>query len=250
MLCRTALVSSANSPIFRPDAHSPCPNRPPGLAARLARSPWPAGAGRRRRRAGRVRPGPGRRNRSSRTNRRITPSRTSPDVFASGRFNDPAWLDYPAFDLPPLPKYLIGAALWVGGYKTPARPRRGPGTRNTLARFDPPGALAVARVPMVIVGALGLRGRLTGSASSSGGRAVGLLAALLLIANPLYRLHARRAMSDVPCEAFMLLGAVLRAPGLAPSALGPVAVGGGSRRSSRGCARGWPCSRSSAGCSP
>ncbi|GAC1465853.1 MAG: hypothetical protein NVSMB9_05830 [Isosphaeraceae bacterium] len=33
-----------------------------------------------------------------------------------------------------------------------------------------------------------------------------MIAASLLIGNPLYRLHARRAMSDVPCEAFMLLG--------------------------------------------
>ncbi|MGE3819738.1 MAG: 4-amino-4-deoxy-L-arabinose transferase, partial [Isosphaeraceae bacterium] len=28
----------------------------------------------------------------------------------------------------------------------------------------------------------------------------------LVLVNPLYRLHARRAMSDVPCEAFLLLG--------------------------------------------
>ncbi len=32
---------------------------------------------------------------------------------------------------------------------------------------------------------------------------VGAFAAILLIVNPLYRLHAHRAMSDVPCEAFM-----------------------------------------------
>jgi hypothetical protein len=36
-------------------------------------------------------------------------------------------------------------------------------------------------------------------------RRVGVIAALLLMANPLYRLHAHRSMSDVPCEAFLLV---------------------------------------------
>ena len=32
----------------------------------------------------------------------------------------------------------------------------------------------------------------------------GSLAAFLLMIDPLYSLHAHRAMADVPCEAFML----------------------------------------------
>ncbi len=42
----------------------------------------------------------------------------------------------------------------------------------------------------------------SGAACWSVGRVVGTFAALLLIINPLYRLHAHRAMSEVPCEAF------------------------------------------------
>ena len=33
----------------------------------------------------------------------------------------------------------------------------------------------------------------------------GVIAAVLLMLNPLFRLHAHRAMSDVPCESFMLV---------------------------------------------
>ena len=33
------------------------------------------------------------------------------DLFFAGRFNDLAWLDFPAYDLPPLPKYLIGLSF-------------------------------------------------------------------------------------------------------------------------------------------
>ena len=29
------------------------------------------------------------------------------DLFFGRQFNDRAWLDFPAYDLPPLPKYLI-----------------------------------------------------------------------------------------------------------------------------------------------
>src|SRR5581483_6010619 len=40
-------------------------------------------------------------------------------------------------------------------------------------------------------------------------RRTGVLAALLLMINPLYRLHARRAMADVPAEALILGTAAL-----------------------------------------
>jgi len=128
-------------------------------------------------------------------------------VYTSGRFDDPVWLDYPGYDLPPLTKYLIGASLRSSGYKTtgPAQALAWYQPGNTGLRFDPPGGLTVARVPIVMVGALGCLA-IYGIGVLAGGRAVGLLAALFLMANPLYRLHARRAMSDVPCEAFVLLG--------------------------------------------
>jgi 4-amino-4-deoxy-L-arabinose transferase-like glycosyltransferase len=48
-----------------------------------------------------------------------------------------------------------------------------------------------------------------GIGTVSGGRAVGWLAGSLLAVDPLYRMLARRAMSDVPCEAFLLLALFL-----------------------------------------
>ena len=125
-------------------------------------------------------------------------------LFFEGRHDDVAWLSYPAFDLPPLPKYLIGASLWIGGYAAPTAESSSHWYTDTSTRFDPPGALAVARMPSVILGALGCVA-VYGLGMLIRGRAVGVLAALLLMVNPLYHTHARRAMSDVPCEAFMLV---------------------------------------------
>ena len=125
-------------------------------------------------------------------------------TFAERRFDDPRWLDFPGYDLPPLTKYLIGFALRAGGYSTPGPEEAWYWYDHTTARFDPPGALTVARIPIVIVGAVGCLA-VYGIGVLAGGRAVGALASALLIVNPLYRLHSRRAMSDVPCEAFLLL---------------------------------------------
>lgn len=129
-------------------------------------------------------------------------------VFASGRRGDPLWLEYPAYDLPPLPKYLIGASLTGAGYPLPRPADARAWYLDTSRRFDPPGALRVARLPVVAIGALGCVA-IYGLGVLAAGQRVGAAAAVLLLANPLYRLHARRAMSDVPCEAFLLLGLFL-----------------------------------------
>ncbi len=77
------------------------------------------------------------------------------DLFFAGRFNDRAWLDLPAYDLPPLPKYLIGLSHfdWPSS-PCPTPGRRGPGTTIT--------AISAARrrsgwpgCPSLFVGALG-----------------------------------------------------------------------------------------------
>ena len=44
------------------------------------------------------------------------------DLLLSGRVDVPLWLEYQAYDLPPLPKYLINLSLRVHGQ---ARPHRG-----------------------------------------------------------------------------------------------------------------------------
>jgi 4-amino-4-deoxy-L-arabinose transferase-like glycosyltransferase len=125
-------------------------------------------------------------------------------LFASGRWNDPAWLEYPAYDLPPLPKYLIGAALWVGGYRSPGPAEMRAWYANIDLKVGQPGALTVARVPIAAVGVAGCLA-VYGLGTLAAGRLVGLVATFLLMLNPLYRMQARRAMSDVPSEAFVLV---------------------------------------------
>jgi hypothetical protein len=127
-----------------------------------------------------------------------------------GDVHNPAWVEYPAFDLPPLPKYLIGLALDVGGFE------RRPGRLDALKwyqghidyRPETDAMLRAARWPSVLMGALGC-----GAVFALGTLAldwrVGLVAALLLMANPLYRLHARRAMADAPAEALILATAAV-----------------------------------------
>ncbi|MGE5755376.1 MAG: hypothetical protein ACM35G_06635 [Planctomycetaceae bacterium] len=130
------------------------------------------------------------------------------DLWLRGDVHHPAWLEYPAYDLPPLPKYAIGLALKLGGYSSPGPSAARAWYADINRRFDPPGALVVARRPSVLFGALGCAA-IYGLGLQARDRRVGALAALLLMANPLERLHARRAMADVPTEALMLASAAL-----------------------------------------
>ncbi|MFO0951388.1 MAG: phospholipid carrier-dependent glycosyltransferase [Isosphaeraceae bacterium] len=129
-------------------------------------------------------------------------------LYLEGAWNSPAWLTYPAYDLPPLPKYLIGLSLSARGIKPPGPADAYAWYRNTASRFDPLGALAAARVPFVGLGVLGCLA-VFGLGLLCGGRRHGAIAAVLLTFDPLYRMLARRAMSDVPCEAFVLTALVL-----------------------------------------
>ena len=125
------------------------------------------------------------------------------DLFFGGRRNDAAWLDFFALDVQPLPKYFIGPGLHAAGIRMPGPRDAYRWYNDAHYRFGPPLALTVARIPFIATGLLGCLA-LFGCGVLIGGRWIGALAAGLLIANPLYRLHAHRAMSDVPCEAFML----------------------------------------------
>jgi 4-amino-4-deoxy-L-arabinose transferase-like glycosyltransferase len=126
------------------------------------------------------------------------------DLLLEGRRDDPAWLDYGAYDLPPLPKYLIGLSLRIGGYRRPGPASAWEWYRNTSRRFETADSLVAARVPSVLFGALGCMA-IFAVGSMAFGRTAGLVAAVLLMISPLYRTHARRAMSDVPAEACILL---------------------------------------------
>ena len=124
------------------------------------------------------------------------------DLFFAGRFNDLAWLEFPAYDLPPLPKYLIGLAFRVGRLPMP-QPSAAWAWYDHYGHFGTSLTLPVARVPIIFVGALGCVAIFACGVLIKDGR-VGTIAALGLMFNPLYRLLAHRAMSDVPSEAFTL----------------------------------------------
>ncbi len=125
------------------------------------------------------------------------------DLWLNGDWDDPTWVEYAGYDLPPLPKYAIGLSLKAGGYRRPGPAAMRAWYRNTSRQFVGPDALAAARWPSVAFGAMGCLA-IYALGTLAVDRRVGLLAALLLLANPLYTLHARRAMSDVYAESLIL----------------------------------------------
>jgi 4-amino-4-deoxy-L-arabinose transferase-like glycosyltransferase len=121
------------------------------------------------------------------------------DLFFTGQVNDKLWLEGFAADLQPLPKYLIGLALRAANLPMPT-PRDASQWYADYHQFGTPATLAVARIPMIVLGAVGCVS-LFGCGVLIKCWRVGALAAVLLMLNPLYSLHAHRAMSDVACEA-------------------------------------------------
>jgi 4-amino-4-deoxy-L-arabinose transferase-like glycosyltransferase len=125
------------------------------------------------------------------------------DLVLEGARDDPAWISYPAIDLPPLPKYLIGLMLHIQGHRRPEPREAMAWYWDPNRRFETPEMLRAARWPSVILGALGCVA-VYGLGALCRDARTGAVAALLLVVNPLYRLHARRAVADVPCEALVL----------------------------------------------
>jgi 4-amino-4-deoxy-L-arabinose transferase-like glycosyltransferase len=125
------------------------------------------------------------------------------DLYFSGRLDDPAWIDDLGIDLQPLPKYFIGVGLRAAHLSLPGPRDAIWWYRDAHTRFGPPHALTVARIPFIATGVLGCLA-LFACGVLIGGQGIGTIAALLLMINPLFRLHAHRAMSDVPCEAFLI----------------------------------------------
>ncbi len=124
------------------------------------------------------------------------------DLAFEGRLQDKLWLDFGAFDLQPLPKYLIGISFRLAHVKPPSRGD----AINWYQHYDKFGDLRALRGSAAAHRRHGSTGhfghlRLRGFAQ---GPAAGMIAAGLLMLNPLYRLLAHRAMSDVPCEALCI----------------------------------------------
>jgi 4-amino-4-deoxy-L-arabinose transferase-like glycosyltransferase len=126
------------------------------------------------------------------------------DLLLDGRKDDPAWLSYAGFDIPPLPKYLVGISLRLGGYSRPSPLAAVAWYNNPSPRPEFAKELPVARIPSVLLGAIGCVA-IYAIGRGAFGVPAGLVSAALLMASPLYYIHSRRAMSDVPAEALMLL---------------------------------------------
>ncbi|MFO0890408.1 MAG: 4-amino-4-deoxy-L-arabinose transferase [Isosphaeraceae bacterium] len=127
-----------------------------------------------------------------------------PDLLLAGRADDPSWLDPLTYDLVPLPKYLINAAYRVAGIDRPRPLDAKSWYDNTAYRWGSTPQLLVARLPSVLMAGLGCAA-IHALGSQVAGPLAGWLAAVLLAVNPLYRLHAHRAMSEAPCEALSLI---------------------------------------------
>jgi 4-amino-4-deoxy-L-arabinose transferase-like glycosyltransferase len=125
------------------------------------------------------------------------------DLWLSGDVDNPEWLTWQAVDLTPLPKYLIGIALRIGGYRRPGPLDAYKWYNDISYRPESAAMLWAARWPSVFLGAAGCVA-IYALGTLAAERKVGLLAAFFLMVDPLYRMHARRAMSDVPAEALIL----------------------------------------------
>ncbi len=125
------------------------------------------------------------------------------DLFFEGQLQHPAWLDFYAFDLQPVPKYLIGASLRLANLRIPGPADAWRWYHEHYTPFGNKATLTAARIPFLILGSLGCIA-LFGCGVVIKDRRVATIAAVLLMINPLYRLHSHRAMSDVPYEAFLI----------------------------------------------
>lgn len=121
------------------------------------------------------------------------------DLFITGQVNSSLWFEYPAYDLPPLTKYLVWAGLVTGHESRPGPAAMRAWYQDTSKRFETPRSLRQARLPIALCGlitvtAAGLM------AQAWRGPFAGMMAIVLLTLNPLFRTHCRRAMADIPTE--------------------------------------------------
>jgi 4-amino-4-deoxy-L-arabinose transferase-like glycosyltransferase len=127
-----------------------------------------------------------------------------PDLLRLPQTDERIWFETISYDLVPLPKYLINFSLRLAQIPRPGRGAALSWYDDTSYKWGAPHILTIARLPSILLGALGCVAIFTIGVQVKDER-VGLIAAFLLAVNPLYRLHAHRAMSEASCEALLLL---------------------------------------------
>jgi len=130
------------------------------------------------------------------------------DLVFSGRMNDTNWLERLGYDLVPLPKFFINLAFRAAWIPRPSRRDAIAWYANTSYEWGTARELLIARLPSVVLGAVGCVA-IFALGTMVRDEPTGAIAALLLAINPLYRLHAHRAMSEASCEAFLLVALAL-----------------------------------------
>ncbi len=157
-----------------------------------------------------------------------------PDLVFAGLMNDSTWLDMLGYDLVPLPKLWINLAFRAAGIPRPAPWNAVAWYANTSYRWGTERDLVIARLPSIVLGAVGCVA-IFAIGTMVRDQRTGAISALLLAINPLYSLHAHRAMSEAGCEAFLLIAvalglkawkALLSGGPNAPSLLRLIAAGG------------------------
>jgi 4-amino-4-deoxy-L-arabinose transferase-like glycosyltransferase len=148
-----------------------------------------------------------------------------PDLLRLPQADERSWFETISYDLVPLPKYLINFSLRLAQIPRPGRGAALSWYDDTSYKWGAPYVLTVARLPSILLAALGCLAIFTIGVLVKDER-VGLIAAFLLAVNPLYRLHAHRAMSEAPCEAFLLLALALGLWGWRTTLAGPAALQG------------------------
>ncbi len=126
------------------------------------------------------------------------------DLFFAGDGDDRAWLDLPAYDLQPIPKYLIGGAMRLANLAMPNARDASEWYRNYKS-FGTATTLIIARIPIVLLGTLGCLA-IFACGTLLKDEYTGLIAAVVLMLNPLYRLHAHCAHVGRSLRGFHDLG--------------------------------------------
>ncbi len=172
------------------------------------------------------------------------------DLLLAGNRDDAAWIAFPAVDQPPLEKYLVGLSLRAGGHARPGLEAAQAWIQNSNLKIGTPGMLWAARWPSVILGALGCVAIFfLGTALRD--RRAGVLAAVLLMIDPLYVQQSRRAVGDAACESLIMGSTVLSLWAWRRTLSGRIGAASGiSVALTPACWRGWRAWPSSTGWSP
>ncbi|HXV80784.1 MAG TPA: phospholipid carrier-dependent glycosyltransferase, partial [Candidatus Binatia bacterium] len=132
--------------------------------------------------------------------------------FLKGDIFSPVWQEsYATKNQPPVPRYIIGVARRIGGFKAKDLNTRWKFDLNDRANFEggampSPDLLWWSRLPMTVFAVVS-GGLLFLMVRQAAGRLAGYAVLILFIGNPFLLTTLRRAMAESPLVVFILLAA-------------------------------------------